>query len=89
MNEKLIIFFLVYVIGYALTLLYLTMFGKKIHGFDYDDKSDRNYDDWESNASAFTSWSMMWPIFICIHGLFGFYALLVKITQILLNEVQR
>ena len=53
-----------YFIGFVLSLLFLSQFGKKIGWGDYDPPhNDDYYDDYTSNASAYFAFSTMWPLF--------------------------
>jgi uncharacterized membrane protein YkvI len=49
---------IIYLIGFFLTLTFLKYYGVKI-GFDYD-KQENSWDDWDSNAQAYTAFSIMW-----------------------------
>jgi hypothetical protein len=55
------IFLIIYIVGFILTLIFFKLFGKKI-GFDYDPPHSDGYDDWESNAHAYLSFSLGWFI---------------------------
>ena len=62
----------IYIIGYVVTLFLFSKYGKSKFGIDYDGPKDYvNYDDWDSNAQAFASWSLGWPLvylvlFLCL-----------------------
>jgi hypothetical protein len=62
------IYVIIYVLGFILTLTFLKVFGKKI-GIDYD-SADNAYDDWQDNASAYLAFSICWvvvaPMFIFV-----------------------
>jgi hypothetical protein len=62
------IYIVIYLVGFILTLTFLKLFGKKI-GIDYD-SGDNAYDDWQDNASAYLSFSITWvvtaPMFIVV-----------------------
>ena len=59
-------FLVYYIIGYFITLLVLIMWGKKL-GFDYDvEKTYANYDDWDSNASAYPGISFACPMLVIV-----------------------
>lgn len=57
----------IYILGYVLMLSFLITFGKKF-GFDYYDSNRTrdysDYDDYDSNAEAYLTWSFGWPILI-------------------------
>lgn len=59
-------FIVVYIIGYFLTLFILHRFKKELGVDCYDKKSMDldEYDDYESNAEAYVSWSLFWPLLI-------------------------
>jgi hypothetical protein len=78
------IIFILYLIGVGLTFLFFKKFGKRI-GFDYDvEKTYANQDDWNSNAEAYTAFSIGWPVMIPILCLFGFFHGLVRLAKYLL-----
>ena len=55
-----------YFIMFLITLLFWSLFGKKL-GFDYDKpKTYANFDDWSSNKSAYTVFALCWPIDLII-----------------------
>lgn len=60
------IFILIYIIGFILTLTFLKLFGNKM-GFDYDPPHGPDYDD---NAQAYLTFSLAWfvvaPMFIVV-----------------------
>lgn len=62
------IYILIYIIGFILTLTFLKVFGERM-GIDYD-SVDNNYDDWQNNAEAYLSFSITWvitaPMFIIV-----------------------
>ena len=63
------ILFLVYIIGFILTLTFLKLFGKKME-IDYDPPHEPDYDDWQNNAQAYLGFSLAWvvtaPMFIVV-----------------------
>ena len=71
----------IYILGYVSVLSFLITFGKKF-GFDkYDSnriRSYSDYDDYDSNAEAYVSWSLGWPIFIPFHIIYFSYTGLVN-----------
>lgn len=53
----------IYLIGYFVTLILLFKFKKQLDIDSYDEpKTYVNYDDWSSNAQAYVSWSILWPL---------------------------
>ena len=63
------IYILIYIIGFILTLTFLRLFGKKI-GIDYDPPHEPDYDDWQNNAQAYLFFSITWivtaPMFLFV-----------------------
>ena len=63
------IYILIYIVGFILTLTFLKLFGKKI-GIDYDPPHVPDYDDWENNAQAYLGFSLTWivtaPMFLFV-----------------------
>ena len=63
------IFILIYVVGFILTLTFLKLFGKKLD-IDYDPPHEPDYDDWQNNAQAYLTFSLTWfvtaPMFIVV-----------------------
>lgn len=53
------IFVTIYIVGFILTLTFFKFFGKKI-GMDYDPPHCVGYDDYESNAHAYLTFSLGW-----------------------------
>ena len=74
------IFILIYIIGFILTLTFLKLYGKKM-GFDYDPPHCPDYDDYDDNTQAYLTFSLAWfvvaPIFIVVATI----QLLYKFTQ--------
>lgn len=63
------IFFLIYVVGFILTLTFLKLFGKEME-IDYDPPHSEDYDDYKNNAEAYLFFSLSWfvtaPIFLVV-----------------------
>jgi hypothetical protein len=77
-------FIITYIIGFIITLFLFIKFGKKI-GFDYDvEKTYVNYDDWDSNAQAYTFFSLLWPIVVPMLTIIGIGAGLISIVAYLI-----
>jgi hypothetical protein len=82
-------YFLIYIVGYFSTFFFLVKFGKRI-GIDYDvEKTYVNHDDWNSNASAYTAFSLMWPIFMTVLSIVGFFALLVGFADLIILHANK
>jgi hypothetical protein len=74
------IYILIYIIGFILTLTFLKLFGKKI-GIDYDPPHEPDYDDWENNAQAYLSFSITWIITAPMFTVVVIVKLLYKFSQ--------
>jgi hypothetical protein len=87
MNTLLIIL-AIYVVGFFLSLLFLIKYASKFELDGYDkEKTYATMDDYSSNASAYTAFSTVWPIFYLI----GIFVLLsrgiVMFTQYIINKI--
>jgi hypothetical protein len=80
-----IIILLVYVLGFFLSILVLKKYAKQWDMDGYDPPHGDYYDDYSSNAEAYMSWSLGWPIFWLFTGIFGFFSLLKKLVQKILD----
>ena len=54
---------LIYVLGFFVSLWVLHAFKNELGVNDYDPPHPDYYDDYDSNAEAYASFSLMWPIF--------------------------
>jgi prolipoprotein diacylglyceryltransferase len=70
---------LIYVVGFIITLTLLKLFGKKM-GIDYD-SIDNSYDDWDNNAQAYLFFSLMWVVVMPMFLIVLFFKSLYKFTQ--------
>ena len=74
------IYIIIYIIGFILTLTFLKLFGKKME-IDYDPPHEPDYDDWQNNAQAYLGFSLAWvvtaPMFIVV----VIFQLLYKFAQ--------
>ena len=63
------IYIIIYIIGFILTLTFLKLFGKKME-IDYDSPHDDDYDDYKNNTEAYLFFSLSWfvtaPIFLVV-----------------------
>jgi len=85
----LIKFALIYFIGFLVSLWIIHRFKEQL-GLDiYDPPHEPYYDDWESNAQAYTTFSAMWPFFWIICLLFVFGKMLVKLSEWIGKTVNR
>jgi hypothetical protein len=67
---------IIYPIGFLLTLTFFKYFGLKI-GFDYDNRK-MEWDDWDSNEQAFTTFSIFWPVIIPMLLILGSFKMIFK-----------
>jgi ABC-type dipeptide/oligopeptide/nickel transport system permease subunit len=74
------IYILIYIIGFILTLTFLKLFGKKI-GIDYDPPHEPDYDDWENNAQAYLAFSITWIVTVPMFTVVVIVKLLYKFSQ--------
>ena len=74
------IFILIYIVGFILTLTFLKLFGKKME-IDYDPPHEPDYDDWENNAQAYLSFSITWIITAPMFTVVVIVKLLYKFSQ--------
>lgn len=70
----------IYLIGFLITLTFLKFFGKKL-GFDYDPPHEYYYDDYKSNAEAYLSFSLFWPVVLGMGLIIGPFILLFKFGE--------
>lgn len=76
----------IYLVGFILSLTFFKYFGVKI-GFNYDDeKTYADYDDWDSNAQAFTAFSLFWPIIMPLLLIMGIIKIIFKFSKWYLNN---
>lgn len=75
----------IYIIGFFLSLLFLSKFGEQIGWGGYNPPHDTWYDDYDSNASAFVSFSLLWPLFYLLNVIRWFYLKTVEFSQFLIN----
>ena len=89
MNTALIIG-IIYIVGFFVSLIFLSKFGEQIGWGGYDEPQDySNYDDYSSNASAFLAFSMVWPLFYFMGIIIGVYTIMVKFTEFLIETTKK
>jgi hypothetical protein len=85
------VFVLIYVVGYVVTLIGLHRFKKILDIVDYDGPhdgyEDHSYDDWNSNAEAYAAWSFAWPLCWVILIICGVWYLARTFSSWLQNRV--
>ena len=74
------IFFLIYVVGFILTLTFLKLFGKKME-IDYDSPHGEDYDDYKNNAEAYLFFSLSWFVTAPMFTVVVIVQLLYKFSQ--------
>ena len=74
------IFVIIYIIGFIMTLTFLKLFGKKM-GIDYDPPHEPDYDDWQNNAQAYLGFSLTWIVTAPMFLFVVLIKLLYKFTQ--------
>ena len=75
---------IIYPIGFLLTLTFFKYFGVKI-GFDYDN-GKMQWDDWDSNEQAFTTFSIFWPVIIPMLLVMGIFKMIFKFGKWYINK---
>lgn len=80
-GKRILIIGIVYLIGYILTLIFLSRYGKQLIG-DFDEpKTYADYDDYESNNQAWTIFSALWPVYWVIFSISCVVTLISKISK--------
>jgi hypothetical protein len=74
------IYVLIYIVGFILTLTFLKLFGKKM-GFDYDPPHEDWYDDYDNNAQAYLLFSLTWFVTAPMFLIAGIFQLLYQFSQ--------
>ena len=74
------IYIIIYIIGFILTLTFLKLFGKKME-IDYDPPHEPDYDDWQNNAQAYLGFSLAWVVTATMFIVVVFFQLLYKFSQ--------
>jgi ABC-type dipeptide/oligopeptide/nickel transport system permease subunit len=74
------IYALIYIVGFILTLTFLKLFGKKL-GIDYDPPHEDWYDDYDNNAQAYLFFSLSWVVTAPMFLIAGTFQLLYKFSQ--------
>lgn len=74
------IFVIIYIVGFILTLTFFKLFGEKI-GMDYDPPHYDGYDDWDNNATAYVSFSIGWFIIMPMLSIAGLFKLLLMFSE--------
>jgi hypothetical protein len=85
--SNILLLILIYFVGFVLSLLFWIKFGKEL-GFDYDVPKDySNYDDWDSNAEAYSAFSLFWFIDMPIIFTYLVWRFIVKLVFKLLTSI--
>jgi hypothetical protein len=74
------IFIIIYIFGFILTLTFLKLFGKKMD-IDYDPPHEPDYDDYKNNAEAYLFFSLSWVVTVPIFTVVVIVQLLYKFSQ--------
>ena len=77
-----------YIIGFMLTLIILILFGSKMGLAKYDEPHGEDYDDWDSNGSAYLAWSIGWFIFVPFYLSFCLYSKSVILVEKLIKKYE-
>lgn len=77
---------IIYIGGFVFSLLFFKLFGKKL-GFDYSgEKTYANYDDYDSNAEAYASFSVGWFVILPIMMIFGLCKLIFLLIKKMIKD---
>jgi hypothetical protein len=76
-----IIVFLIYIVGFMLSLWLMHNFKDELDINHYDPPHDEYYDDYDDNSSAYISFSTMWPIFWLFKLVGLMWKLLYKLSK--------
>lgn len=76
-----IVLFATYTIGFFLSLVIMHKYKKELDIDDYDPPHDSYYDDYDSNAIAYVSFSFVWPLFWLFKGIFVGWSLLINLSK--------
>ena len=74
-------FIITYIIGFLLSLIIMHKYKRGLDIDCYDPPHDDYYDDYDSNASAYVAFSIMWPLYWFINGIAAGYNLLIKMSE--------
>ena len=74
------IYVIIYIVGFILTLTFLKLFGKKMD-IDYDPPHEPDYDDWQNNTQAYLGFSLAWVVTAPMFIIVVIVKLLYKFTQ--------
>ena len=85
MNNYMILglIFLIYIIGFIISLIYLVKYGEKNGHGGYDPPHGTWYDSYESNSSAFLWFSIIWPLYYFGTLIFFGYGKLLSLSDYL------
>jgi len=83
MNSMTILLGITYVIGYFLSIIILKRFRHILDIPDYN--SYPKYDEYSSNAQAYTMWSIVWPLFWVLKIIVLLFEKLINLTKYILN----
>jgi hypothetical protein len=73
----------IYLVGFLVTFTFFAIFGRKLGINNYDGpKTYANYDDYSSNAQAFVTWSLAWPVVWFFGSIFGAFNLLTFLASL-------
>jgi len=76
-------FLVVYIAGYFLTIMVLGTWGEK-WGMNYEN-TDKDWDDWEDNASAYAGISFAWPMLLLMGSFMLFFFCCKSFAQWTIN----
>ena len=79
------IYILLYIVGYVVTLFLFSRYGKKYLGIDYDSDKENIHNDWDTNAQAYAAWSIGWPLVYVVLSVIGIWRTLMWLSKTLIK----
>lgn len=77
----------IYTVGFFTSLWVMHKYKKQLDIDHYDPPHGDYYDDYKSNAEAYATFSLMWPIFLIISLFVGSFKSMVYLSKIFENKI--
>lgn len=85
-----ILFWLVgYLFGFFTSLFVLHKYKVELGVDYYDPPHGSYYDDYDSNAKAYLTFSIVWPMFWIVMGIAGLWGLLTKLSELIGGSINK
>lgn len=78
----------VYIVGFFISLFSLHKWGGKLGVDCYDPPHESDYDDYDSNAQAYLSFSFAWILFWGFHLIYFLWKCLMKLSVYIGNKLK-